>query len=340
MVVGLSFGAVRPVGLTAAATGEFPAIVAGSEVDFFEPTVGPKTWEEKVSCLEDQQAIGRRYLHLAREIQDLLEGPRRELPPNWFALAVKPSQKVSETLQLLKDGGPCDLIRSLPLQALLDPRVMGVTVLRLGSLLLSKGGLAGTRQQLQEFLLKGSGAIDSQIRPVMERWLNWEHGSAGPAVDVAGVCRHLGRPQQQVLPLMQEGCALEEAIASPEDVAAAAACLYHRASRERGPVAHQDVEQANRLLLFLEQRQVLQPLYDARPELRESMRVLTPFMQLPPIWNFYDYAVGLGDRDGNCWTSPVTEQDWSSWPDRWAAIEDYGQRCQQNPGLFWRSLGQ
>lgn len=301
----------------------------------FERTRGlGSPWKEARETKPSPSLIAEQYLELSQKLQSVLEGTQRAAPPNWFALAVAPAARVAQAVESLEGRG-CHsslLAETLPLHALLDPRVLVSSALRLCRLLVD---LPGKLAELKSFLLEGSLAIHSEIVPTMEKFLDW-HGSRGKArLDPDSLILHLGHSPERIQSLLKNR---QWTRAEPREMAAAAATLYHQASFALPSERNRLIGEANLCLLYLEQKRVLDPLYSQYPGLKRIFELATPFLRLGRWWSFDEYAKSLEDRDGDIFTAPICERNWASFADRWPAILDYARLAAKNPQQFWNEL--
>lgn len=247
----------------------------------------------------------QRYCELGGRLQAVLEGPTGQAPPNWAALALKPTRQVRQLLELM--GG--DISRLWPAlagPALADPKVLLTSSLRVAHLL--RQCPSRLASQLRDFLMQGSRAIEASLTPSLVRFLDWQQAHTQGGEDCSALLRYLGRAPQDAARLL--GCS--GPFDNLKDCCDSAVLLYHQACC-RPEQRAELINRANQRLLYAEQKLVLQPIYQRYPALEPVFELLTPFVQLQPEWSLYDYA-GSGR---------VLDLNWSHWEDRWPAVQDY-----------------
>lgn len=259
----------------------------------------------------------QRYRDLGLRLQGVLEGSSCKAPPNWAALALRPTRQVRQLLQFM-EGNWGQLWPTLAGPALADPAVVLSCAVRAAQLL--HKGPARIFGQFRDFLLEGSRAIEASLAPRLMRFLEWQQARPAGREDSASLLQWLGRGPQEAVHLLDPSAEFENL----DDCCAASLLLYHQACC-RPDQRIELIERANRLLLYAEQKLVLQPIYQRYPDLEPFFQLLTPFVQLKPEWSLYGYAG----------PEAVQEKNWSHWEDRWPAVLDYARTSAQQPLRFW-----
>jgi len=103
------------------------------------------------------------------------------------------------------------------------------------------------------------------------------------------------------------------------------------------------IEQAGVLMAYREQKDTVQPAFDATGSNEVSRKALmkmgTPWITVPThnqSWSFRHYAEeNLPPGDDSSWTPRAAEYNWGDFPTRWDAILNFFETVFEDPGTAW-----
>jgi hypothetical protein len=252
----------------------------------------------------------------------------------------------------------------LNLEALADPRTLGITAQRFAKLYESALGANPLAKAeavvvtLERCLNHGNVAIYTDIGGSGDLYLTWRQ-AVGPA-PAARVLIEFSRPgskpeeaqraysfalaHAQDVPRPADFGRLLPDVSS-ESLVVAAFALYEQARLSSSPsVRDALIGIANNFLAYQEQFTAVQPAFTppqprpdevSRPEL---MQALTPMicLEMGPVgWKFTDYVSTQKDRDGRLLTSKATEYNWALFTDRWPPILQSFEVGYRQPTALW-----
>jgi hypothetical protein len=253
--------------------------------------------------------------------------------------------------------------------ALLDPRILAISVKRLGALTAQAPGatlgerLAAVAQTMRNGLEDGNRRIVADIGVAGQRYLEWRRGR--PSVTPEEVLRSfsLSAPPDpaQASELFNDARrACEGNDPLPGDLETlyppsrydanqmmvAGFALYEQAGATADPrVRNRLIAFANNYLAYKEQHDAAQPAFTPGRILpgetpREPVwQLLTPLVDIEArygTWSFHGYAdAHLPPRDHNPLTPRVTEYNWGTFRDRWFAILDAFDDTYAHPAAMW-----
>jgi hypothetical protein len=256
------------------------------------------------------------------------------------------------------------LVGAMNLEALVDPRTLWCTALRMARIVLGAPGLRpldkaeAVVRTLERLLNEGNVAIFTDVGTSADLYLGWRAGAG--AVRADRVLREFTLPGSRAedarraydaaltksgtWPAAPDFTGLFPNVAAPSLMVAGFA-LYEQARQSPGPEARDMLTAvANLFLAWREQHDAVQPAFSP-PVLRTDevsrpalMQALTPLLCVTfgtVHWNFTEYAEAQRDRDNNPLTSKPTEYNWSTFKERWPAILNSFGKCYRQPSALW-----
>ncbi|MFL5344889.1 MAG: hypothetical protein ACJ8AT_08845 [Hyalangium sp.] len=295
-----------------------------------------------------QHALDRGGIHGPQRL--LLEALSHAL--NWYGLP----RDVAAALASMQGA--------LNLEALGDPRTLGMTAQRFARLYESAPGANPLAKAetvvvtLERCLNQGNVFIYSDIGGSGDLYLTWRQ-AVGPA-PAARVLEEFSRPgskteqarraytfaleHAQDVPRPSDFARLLPEVSS-ESMVVAGFALYEQARQSPSPAVRDAlIGIANNFLAYQEQFTAVQPAFTPpapRPDevsRLELMQAMTPLVRLrmgPAEWKFTDYASTQRDRDGRLLTSKATEYNWAVFTDRWPPILQSFEVGYANPAALW-----
>ncbi len=253
---------------------------------------------------------------------------------------------------------------ALNLEALIDPRTLGITAQRFAKLYEAAPGANPLAKAetvvvtLERCLNQGNVFIYTDIGGSGDLYLTWRQAvGLAPA---ARVLEEFSRPGSKPEEARRAyAFALEHAQDVPRpadfgrllpDVSSASLvvagfALYEQARQSSSPsVRDALIGIANNFFAYQEQFTAVQPAFTPpapRPDevsRSELMQALTPLICLrmgPATWKFTDYTSTQRDRDGRLLTSKATEYNWTVFTDRWPPILQSFEVGYVNPTALW-----
>lgn len=253
---------------------------------------------------------------------------------------------------------------AMNLEALADPRTLGITAQRFAKLYSEAPGkdplskVEAVTVTLKRCLNDGNMAIFSDIGGSAGAYLAWRQVAG--AVPAAQVLAEFSRPGSDPAEAQSAySFALEHAqdIPRPGDfgrllpsmssqsLMVAAFALFEQARQTSNPAVRDGlIGVANNFLAYREQFHAVQPAFTPptpRPDevpRAELMHALTPVICLEMgslMWRFTDYACTQQDRDGRILTSKATEYNWAVFTDRWPPILHSFELGYRTPSALW-----